>query len=44
MSVASAHPGPAGHTHPDEWPFEMLVLFWGAILAVGLFKLAWKKG
>ena len=43
LSQASAHPGPEGHTHPDEWPFEML-----AYVAMGLglgwiFRRMWKK-
>lgn len=32
VQVASAHPGPPGHTHDDEWPFGQV-----AILAVCLF-------
>lgn len=24
--VASAHPGPVGHTHGDDWPFGVAIL------------------
>ncbi|MEM9079657.1 MAG: hypothetical protein AAGC74_03085 [Verrucomicrobiota bacterium] len=34
--VASAHPGPPGHTHDDEWPFgELLVGFAVLTFVVG---------
>jgi hypothetical protein len=42
-SIAVAHPGPEGHTHPDEWPFEMLAALM-LILVVGwLFRFMWKR-
>ncbi len=42
-SISSAHPGPEGHTHPDEWPFEMLTYLM-LILVVGWFcRFMWKK-
>ncbi|YCM42042.1 hypothetical protein V2O64_12090 [Verrucomicrobiaceae bacterium 227] len=43
LSAVSAHPGPEGHTHPDEWPFEMLALLGVMIFSAFVFKLAWKK-
>ena len=43
MSAASAHPGPAGHTHPDEWPFEVLALLGVIIFSAFVFKFVWRK-
>jgi len=43
ISQASAHPGPAGHTHPDEWPFEILAYL---VLGVGVAwvcRFMWKR-
>lgn len=43
MSAASGHAGPVGHTHPDEWPFEMLALLGVIVLSAFVFRLVWKK-
>ena len=33
ISVASAHPGPPGHPHPDDWPFDLIAgLVVGALI------------
>ncbi len=37
-SLAHAHPGPPGHTHPDEWPFDLL---YAGLAGLGLL-LAWR--
>ncbi|MFT6179737.1 MAG: hypothetical protein ACJAQT_002447 [Akkermansiaceae bacterium] len=42
-SISSAHPGPEGHTHPDEWPFEMLAYLMLALGAAWVCRLMWKK-
>lgn len=42
VSLASAHPGPPGHTHPDEWPFGALTLLVGLGLAVFAIRSAIK--
>lgn len=43
ISIASAHPGPSGHTHPDEWPFEFLALGAGLGVLLLAFKLVVKN-
>ncbi len=41
ITVASAHPGPIGHTHDDEWPFGPIAF--GAALLIGILW-AFRKG
>lgn len=43
ISIASAHPGPAGHTHPDEWPFEPFVVAACIIATLWLAQLVIRK-
>lgn len=43
ISIASAHPGPAGHTHPDEWPFEPFVVAACVIATLWLARLVIRK-
>ena len=38
VATASAHPGPPGHTHGDEWPFGFLLAGLGVIVVLGLLK------
>ena len=33
-----AHPGPIGHTHDDDWPFELLIAMVMIALLVSMFK------
>lgn len=41
VSSAAAHPGTPGHTHDDEWPFDMLpALGVAAIIVVACFALS----
>jgi len=42
-STASAHPGPPGHTHPDEWPFEAIVVALIAGIAFVAFRKSTKR-
>ncbi|MEJ6582128.1 MAG: hypothetical protein QNL33_20655 [Akkermansiaceae bacterium] len=42
ISNASAHPGPPGHTHLDEWPFEPFAIAVTAILVIAV-KIMRKK-
>lgn len=41
VQIASAHPGPPGHTHGDDWPFGVLAVIACATLA-GLYGLSLK--
>ncbi|MBK1833844.1 hypothetical protein [Roseibacillus ishigakijimensis] len=38
ITVASAHPGPPGHTHGDDWPFAPIAV--GFLLALSCTGLA----
>ncbi|MDQ8191555.1 hypothetical protein [Roseibacillus persicicus] len=47
VTVASAHPGPAGHTHDDEWPFGAVALLgvaMGIVVVFGVRLALSKKG
>lgn len=47
VTVASAHPGPAGHTHDDEWPFGAVALLgvaMGVVVVFGVRLAMSKKG
>ena len=39
ISLASAHPGPPGHTHADDWPFGFIPLLGVMALIFFVFKL-----
>jgi len=46
LSVASAHPGAPGHTHGDDWPFDLMPAVGVGVLAgvaVCVFRMAKKK-
>jgi len=34
LSAVSAHPGAPGHTHGDEWPFDLMAAVGVGILGV----------
>ncbi|MDB9741526.1 hypothetical protein OAB00_01590 [Akkermansiaceae bacterium] len=36
--IASAHPGPAGHVHGDDWPFGLALVLVAIISAVFIKK------
>jgi len=40
VQVASAHPGPPGHSHDDEWPFGEIIV---AAVCLGLLLLWFRK-
>jgi len=40
---ASAHPGPPGHTHGDEWPFGAAVIIALAVYAIYNFVKKFKQ-
>ena len=47
VALASAHPGAPGHTHDDEWPFDLLPAIGVGVLvvaAVMIFKGVKRKG
>lgn len=41
--LASAHPGPAGHTHADDWPFGLVAGLVGAVLVMCAVRLIAKR-
>ncbi|MGJ8697337.1 MAG: hypothetical protein ACSHYF_13550 [Verrucomicrobiaceae bacterium] len=43
IAKASAHPGPAGHTHPDEWPFEPVALLASLITVLLIARLVLRR-
>ena len=44
MSAASAQPGPPGHTHPDDWPFDLIAGLVAGALIVCAAKFIVKRG
>ena len=44
ISVASARPGPPGHTHPDDWPFDLIAGLVAGALIVCAAKFIVKRG
>ena len=38
LAHASAHPGPVGHTHDDDWPFDLLLIIAAIAAVVCLMK------
>jgi hypothetical protein len=43
VTVASAHPGPPGHTHADDWPFGLLPALGAVLFSLFLFKVVKKR-
>ena len=40
-----AHPGPIGHTHDDDWPFDLLMILGSIAVVVFLAKrFLYKRG
>ena len=42
-TTAASHPGPPGHTHSDEWPFELIALIATVIALLFLARLMTRK-
>ena len=42
-ATAASHPGPPGHIHSDEWPFELIALIATVIALLFLARLMTRK-